>query len=299
MAVDGQGVEKTTATAQQKKNPLRDKTVWRYLFFFGAYYALMWPLYLVLVSLIDFFHLQLGHHLGTMEAWIFAWAWPLVLGAKFLSLIVWWKIIGINEDRQVSWKKLFKGNAWPSAEIWTVLGAVWFLWAILCRPQWVGTPWYIFGEEFVALAAYYLLDAIYLKKIGWYLEGQNQGLSAGGGRVAVVIWLLGLEAYAFFALAFPFAEGHRFYVWINTALVAYLALWRQGRWADLMAVALGLFACGGCGFGQDPVWGTTAQVFRLGRALTWPEYFILAVIILGYWWRRQERRQHGRRENLL
>ena len=292
----GPEAEKTAASGPPSKNPPRSKAAWYYLFFFGAYYLLMWPLYLVLVSLIDFFHLQLGHHLGTMEAWIFAWAWPLVLVAKLLSLIVWWKMIGINEDRKLSWKKLFRGNAWPSAEVWVVLGASWLLLILLCRPEWGGISWYILGEEFAALALFYLLDAIFIKKISWYLEDKQPGLGLGR-QTWWVIWPLGGEAFVLFHLAFPFAEGHHFYVWINTALMAYLALWRNGRWADLLAVALGLFAAGGCGFGQDPVWGTSTQVFRLGHTLIWPEYFILAVIILGYWGHRQERRKQGQRTN--
>ena len=271
----------------------------RYLFFMGAYYILLWPIYLVLVSVMDFFHLQLGHHLGTMGAWIMAWAWPLALVAKGISLFILWKVISINEDRSTTWKKLWPVNVWPSMEVWAVLVMVWFLLAILCRPVWAGTNWYLFLEGFWAIAIFYLLDAILLKKISYYLAGQKIAFSHPNRSVFFLAWGIGLEGYVFFRLAFPFAEGHAFYVLMNTAMVAALALWRSGRMADLLAVALGIFACGGCGFGQDPLWGSMNQIFRLGHELRAAEYFILVVIILGYWWYRQERRTHGQRENLL
>ncbi|MBP5296042.1 MAG: hypothetical protein J6Y94_01770 [Bacteriovoracaceae bacterium] len=269
----------------------------RYLFFMGAYYVLMWPIYLVLVSVMDFFHLQLGHHLGTMEAWILAWAWPLVLVAKVLALFIVWKLISINEDRSTSWKKIWPHNAWPAPEVWAVLVMFWFLLAILCRPVWSGTSWHLFLEGFFSLAIFYLLDALLIKKITSYLAQREITFTHPGRREFWLAWAIGLEGYVFFCLAFPFAEGHAFYVLINTAIMAYLALWRSGRGADLGAVAIGLFACGGCGFGQDPLWGSAHQIFRLGHELQAAEYFILAVIILGYWGHRQERRKQGQRTN--
>ena len=271
----------------------------RYLFFMGAYYALIWPIYLVLVSVMDFFHLQLGHHLGTMGAWIMAWAWPLALVAKGTSLFIIWKLISINEDRSTTWKKLWPLNVWPSMEVWAVLVMVWFLLAIICRPVWAGTSWHLFLEGLFSLAIFYLLDALLLKKITNYLASQKIVFSHPYRNVFFLAWAIGLESYIFFRLAFPFAEGHAFYVLINTALMVALALWRSGRAADLLAVAFGIFACGGCGFGQDPLWGSANQVFRLGHELQAGEYFILAVIILGYWWHRQERRTHGQRDNLF
>ncbi len=280
------------------KNVSSAKAARYYLFFMGAYYLLLWPIYLVLVSVMDFFHLQLGHHLGTMEAWIMAWAWPLVLAAKGISLFIIWKLISINQDRPVPWKKLGPPNFWPSPEVWAVLVMVWFLLAILSRPVWTGTSWYLFGEGFLALAAFYLLDALLLKKINAYLASRDISLAHPGRSEFLLAWGIGLESYIVFSVAFPFAEGQAFYVLMNTAIMAYLALWRSGRLADLVAVALGIFACGGCGFGQDPLWGTSYQVFRLGHRLTASEYFILVVIILGYWWHRQERRKHGQRANL-
>lgn len=68
------------------------KTIWYYL----GFCLLFFVLHLAMVSLVAFFHFLLDHDIAIIEIWIHDNSWELLITSKFISFIIFMKIIQLN-----------------------------------------------------------------------------------------------------------------------------------------------------------------------------------------------------------
>lgn len=64
---------------------------------YGLYLGVSWGIYHLMITLVSFFHFQLGHKVGVIEDWIFDQGWVLVVLPKFLSFYIFYKIYTMDE----------------------------------------------------------------------------------------------------------------------------------------------------------------------------------------------------------
>jgi hypothetical protein len=254
------------------------------------FYALIWIVHLLFVSVLSFFHFLLNHQLGTIEAWIFAWGWPIILICKLASLGVIWKFLIIKMDRPYTWKDVIKFEGLlPSGEIivisiFLLLAAVW-----VCRPSEAGDNIFQLSaalQGVVGISFFYFSDVFMIKILDDIYPLQEKHL----------FWrkiVFPLAPYASFYAIFHYSIGPAFFLYWNTLLMIYLCSWRGGRWPDILFTLFIYISPAALFLGQDPVWGEYFQIFKMARPMNALEYSILVLIAIGYLWRRQ-----GRRENI-
>ena len=59
-------------------------SLFKNLVYYASYWLLILIVHHILISTVAFFHFQLDHRLGTIEEWIFAKGWEIILVSKVI-----------------------------------------------------------------------------------------------------------------------------------------------------------------------------------------------------------------------
>ena len=81
--------------------------------YFLGYQVTMLLTYLIIVSILAYFHFLLDHSLSVIEDWIFDHGWEIVIASKLLSLFIIVNFLNVQTDERAPLRKYlldFKRN---------------------------------------------------------------------------------------------------------------------------------------------------------------------------------------------
>ncbi len=235
--------------------------------------------YQIVISLLTFFHFQLGHRVGTIEDWIFDQGWLLVIFAKFISFYVFYKIFTMDFNLEFLFKRFFKKPP-PSLAV-----AIVFLWSmqfiIWGRPLLSDiTTFNIVLDSIFGHFAFYFFDFFILFLIirAYPLEKKKRTFLRS--LIFMCLYLLSLNYFYPFSL---FDHSFQALVWAasNFFFLSYVALDEKESyslgfiWIFLYIVPTGLL------YALDPIY--TKVIDRLVAGV---HYFPLLTLLCAFYIRR-------------
>jgi len=91
----------------------------KYYFYF---YATICIVHLIMISIVSYFHLLLGHSISTIGDWIVDRGWTLIIISKLLVFVLVYQFVRLKLDYLLLIKNYFKNAIqWPRQEMYVSL----------------------------------------------------------------------------------------------------------------------------------------------------------------------------------
>ena len=259
--------------------------LWRHHFtqqslYYIAYNCLVAVVYLIIVSLISFFHFLLDHRLGVIEEWIFDRGWHIVITAKTLALAIMLISINIHSHLRHPLKEIFRKGlvSPPQREIFITIVFSIFVVIFLARPEldiYPDISVFKITTSFIGSVLFYILDIFFLISLQDLFP-----LEKKYNHLKIVIFPL---FFLFFSkIIFLFGLNLNMTIFCHMFLCLYLSNWESSNWS-IPIIYLILFVSPISAFlGMDAIWGGTYSVFRMTRELDGVEMPTLSLVSLLY-----------------
>ena len=240
--------------------------------FFGALF------YLVLISIISFFHFMLGHKISEIQEWILGYGWQLIILSKLMAFFCIFQIIGLDayyKDlfKYITEKKIQKLNR--NILILIFFTVIFFI----MIGQLVIIPYHQFQVIRFALAlvgimVFYTTDLVLLVALQIVYPLDKRALVF---RLLVFPLLFLLSA----KLTYTFAENINFFVWGQFFAVMYLLNIDRNNYLSVLLYIVTTSAvfvfCGG-----DPVWGNLFSILKFEKPITGVSIVLWLAIFIMY-----------------
>jgi hypothetical protein len=248
--------------------------------FYGLFYLSLWSFHLIIISLISFFHLLLGHNIRTIGDWIGDRGWLLIIFSKITIFYLALQFIRLKSKKLNLLKSYLQNSIQlPRREVFVVivfmlvglagLGRVGFNRAYIFE---LPRILYSIIGTLVLFSVDYALIVVF--EIFFPLESEHQK------RLKLV--LVPLLFYAFTYITFIYEQNVSFRLYAYFFLIIYLGEWRRRNWT-LPLLALTSFVVPVHSLmGLDPVWGANYTFFAAQRPVGTFSLFILIGISVGY-----------------
>ncbi len=244
-----------------------------------AYYLLIWPIQLSLVSVATYFHLGMEHPLGVIEQWLFAHG-PWIMMASKLSAAgtVLMFVFQAGPHRHPYRKVVMDRLRPPDQEIILVTCVAAVLTLATGMPERASVVTIAWGQVGVSL----LGTCIFYGTDLYVLFALAQEFPLSLRRRMFVQALAVLMMWGFGKACFPFADGMSSAVLFNFLTLLFLAHWHV---EDLVrpGLYLGLFLAPFAALmGLDPMWGTSMAPFVAAHRLGPAHSAILLSLAIGH-----------------
>lgn len=250
------------------------------ILYFCFYLFALWFMNIIVVSIISFFHFQLGHRLGTIENWLFEQGWAPILISKLLAFLVLLKISQLRlTDRALLGHLLIK--SWRPPRIEMMASFLFLAFFII----WFGSPqlkeaghlniWEIVVSFFSSLVFYSIDFSVIL--VLEYIFGIEK-------KSHLFLKIFGLS-YLLFEVqrsSFLYAANFKGHVWVFLAIGAALVLAEKINWSWPLLFLWLIVAPISAVFGLDPLWGDFYSPLHLLFPLSPIHYFGLSMVIFFY-----------------
>ncbi|MCY4524096.1 MAG: hypothetical protein OXB84_05090 [Halobacteriovoraceae bacterium] len=239
----------------------------------------IWPVHVLLISTIAFFHFLLDHGMGVVEDWISYRGWIIIMITKIPLFYVFFRFITINSDSRNTLKSfLLKNFTYPRKEIFAVT-ILFFIYTLV-----VGNPEYItlFKVEsfkiiisFFSIFIFYITDLLIIKflNIKYPLNPLEENLQ--NLLFPLIFFIMG-------KITFLYAKNMTFLVYFNFLFCLYLQRWKKSNWSSCFLFLI-IYVCpAGIIFGLDPIWGSLFSPFKMSNDLKISYFIVLAFMLIGY-----------------
>lgn len=272
--------------------------LFKHILYYGMFHLLVWFFYLLLVSVIAFFHFMLKHHLSDVEDWLFIHGWEIVLITKLGAFFILLKFIYVKNSVRRPFRKLLSdGMLAPIKENFVVITFLLFFLVSLGYPiEAQESKAGLFGQIISLFGnfAFYMVDILFINALR-----NNYPLDA--------TWKKRLELFLFPLIFFLVSKNIFLYetnmnemVFFNAIFCLYLSDWKRSNWT-YSALYLLLFSCPvSVIFGMDPIWGKTFSFlnmkFSVLEKILIPRetiYISLLIISLGYLFLKKKKSDFG------
>lgn len=262
-------------TASFLRSPLGRQIV-IYLFF----YAFLWGLHLILISLVSYFHLLLNHNIRTIGDWIADRGWTLIIISKAIVFYLAMLFVNLKTKKIFSLKSYFRNSIQaPRLEvlvalIFLVIGLMGIGEMKINRTMIVEIDRLILS--IVGTFIFFAVDYVLLVILDVFYPIRDEKLRLKR------IFLFPALFYFFTAATFVYEQTITFKLYPLFFLLLYSGEWRRKNWT-LPALFLSAFIVPAFSLmGLDPVWGEIYSPFSPIRKIGWASFLILILFAIGY-----------------
>lgn len=236
--------------------------------------------YLIIISIIAFFHFLLGHRLSQIQEWILGYGWQLVIMSKLIAIYIIFHFIEMDNIKGDIYKKIInikKRMPERNVLIVTLFTAVFFILA--------GKPEAITYHQFqiirfvlaiIGMLVFYLTDLFLISAMQYLYPLNRHGLKLRLLIFPLIFW--GMSK-----LTFMYTDGINELVWVLFFGALYLLNMNMNNQSNILyfiSLISGVFVF--CG--SDPVWGELFSTIHFGKPLTIIHISSWLIIFMTYLW---------------
>lgn len=259
------------------------------LLYYLGFQFLVWFFHFLLISIVSFFHFQLGHRLGIIENWIFHQAWEIVIVTKILALYVISRIVQIRgESRKPLRDLLTKGFEKPKMELFVVI--TFSLLAFFLSGQ-VTVSDKVSIEIFKSLVSLFGVVFFFMSDI--LVLNLLQELFPLSRRTWVIKLLVcPLIFWGFSHVSFRYGENLNSLIYYYLLMLLFLSSWRRVKkvkinsnitnWSLPLLYASLFIGPINSLLGIDILWGKNFSYFELIKPIYFYHLFVLSVVSICY-----------------
>ncbi|MGZ3787626.1 MAG: hypothetical protein ACXVLQ_03845 [Bacteriovorax sp.] len=256
--------------------------------YYALFYFVLWSVHLVLISLISYFHLLLGHNIRTIGDWIGDRGWVLIIISKILIFYLALQFIRLKSKKINSIKSYFRNCIQiPRKEVivalvFLILGLMGLGKANFNRTLIFELPRMAFSTvgTFIFFSVDYAL--LIILEIFFPLHSVEDRKRK--------LFLFPLLFYYFTYATFIYEQLVSFKLYAFFFLLLYLGEWRRRNWTlPLLFLLAFLVPCYSL-FGLDPVWSSNYTLLILEKNISSISFFILIGFAVYYLHRTQRKK---------
>lgn len=247
---------------------------------YALFYAVLWALHLIMISLVSFFHLLLDHNIRTIGDWISDRGWTLIIISKLLVLYLGMQFINLKTNKISSIRSFFRNSIQtPRLEMFT---ALLFLLIGLCGLGQVGANSkmiFEFNRLFLSALGTFILFAVdYLLMIILDIFYPIREDAERRQR----LFLFPLLFYFFTGATFIYELTISFKLYSLFLLLMYVSEWRRKNWTLPLLFLLAFIIPAYTLIGLDPAWADVYSLFSAEKKISSFTFLILIAFALGY-----------------
>lgn len=248
---------------------------------FASYLLVMWLVHLAMISIIAFFHFQLGHGLSNIEDWVSYNAWEILVITKLTSFWAYYRFLTIRVESRFPVRLMLQRGFMPLG-LKTLLPLLFigFFLILVGKPlavdaihvNWLKVLW-----SYLGIAIFFGVDIfIFLTLQEVYPLGKRSQLFLD----LLCALMLALASYGIF----PYVKGSRIILFTTLFITAFFTHFyeRHKNWT-LPVLYLGLVAAPFAAlFGVDSVWGGRFAPFQMESEVGPIACLVLIVALIVY-----------------
>jgi hypothetical protein len=233
--------------------------------------------YIALVSLSLFFHLQLDHSTVVINTWLFENGWGLAMASKIAGFFVTTRYLSVHLGERhpirTHLKETFK---FPGMPVF-VVSIAFLLWALfLGGPKISESPQSTILEilfSYFGMIFYFLFDALIFDLVRriWPLSRRDSVIASG-----LILCAVTLSSYVLFAFG---QMGTTVVAW-NTAWVLLFTF--LFGWSGSIPYLVIYAAPSAALIGLDPAWGAEFSPYKLSKTIMTSDWLALSLVAVGY-----------------
>ncbi len=251
------------------------------------FYAIVWGFHLLLISVVTFFHLILGHNIGTIADWIVDRGWIQISVTKILIFMLAIQFMRLRNKKYAHIRGMLRNSfAIPRHEAFVAvlflllafigIGDVYYNQAYIFEPVRILTAtigtFVFFGIDLILIL---ILDVFHpLKK---------------HRDINKKIFLFSLLFYMVTRATFIYEQTISFKLFPYFCLILYCAYWRRRNWTLPILMIGTFFIPTFVFFGLDPVWGETFTPFKMRHDLSTTSILVMFAIVIYYFEYRKKK----------
>lgn len=248
---------------------------------YSCYLLVMWLVHLAMISIIAFFHFQLGHGLSNVEDWVSYNAWEILVITKLASFWIYYRFLTIRVESRFPVRLMLQRGFMP-------LGVRTFL-PLLFIPLFlflVGAPkgvdaihvnWIKVLWSYLGIGIFFGVDIfVFLTLQEVYPLSKKSHLILD----LVCALMLSLASYGIF----PYVKGSRIILFTTLFITAFFTHFyeRHKNWT-LPVLYLGFVAAPLAAlFGVDSVWGGRFAPFQMQHQIDPISCVVLVIALIIY-----------------
>jgi hypothetical protein len=244
------------------------------------FYLVLWSLHLIMISLVSFFHLLLGHNIRTIGDWIGDRGWTLIIFSKMLVLYLGMQFINLKTNKLASIKSYFRNSIQaPRIEMFSALV---FLTLGLCGVgQMDQNANMIFEVNRIILSLvgtfiFFSVDYLLTIVLDLFYPVREEDLKWKRLLLFPALFYFCTTATFIYELTISF-KLYAFFL-----LLMYVGEWRRRNWTLPLLFLSAFIAPAYLLFGQDPAWGDVYSFFSPGRKISSTSILLLIIFTIGY-----------------
>jgi len=247
-----------------------------YLFF----YLVLWSLHLIMISLVSFFHLLLGHNIRTIGDWIGDRGWTLIIISKLLVLYMGMQFINLKTNKLASIKSYFRNSIQaPRIEMFSAL--LFLIFGLCGVGQMAINDKMIFEITRLVIALvgtfiFFTVDYLLTIVLDLFYPVREEDLKWKRLFILPALFYFCTTATFIYELTISF----KFYSFF--LILMYVGEWRRRNWTLPLLFLSAFIVPAFLLFGQDPAWGDVYSLFSPGRKISSTSIFILIIFTIGY-----------------
>lgn len=250
------------------------------MLFYFFFYAVLWGVHLILISLISFFHLLLDHNIRTIGDWIGDRGWSLIILSKVFVFYLAMLFVNLKTKKIFSLKSYFR-NSVQAPRIEVIVTLLFLIIALFGLGEIHINKTMIIEIDRLLLSIagsfiFFAVDYVLLVILDVFYPVREERL-----RLKRII-LFPLFFYFFTAATFVYEQTITLKLYAFFILLIYSGEWRRKNWT-LPAVFLIAFIVPSFSlFGLDPVWGEIYSPMAASKKISTSSVFILIFFAIGY-----------------
>jgi hypothetical protein len=254
-----------------------------YLFF----YAIVWAFHLLLVSVIAFFHLILGHNIGTIADWIVDRGWIQISITKILIFMLAIQFMRLRNKKYAHIRGMLRNSfAIPRHESFVVI--IFLLFSLIGAGDIYFNQAYIFEPTRILFSTlgtliFFGIDLVLILILDVFhpLKHKRDTLRK--------ITIFSLLFYLVTRATFIYEQTISFKLFSYFFLILYCAYWRRRNWSLPLLVVSTILVPAFALFGLDPVWGETFSPFQMRHDIGTVSITIMFAIAILYFEYRKKK----------
>lgn len=260
------------------------------LYYLGFHFT-VWFFHFLMISVISFFHFQLGHRLGIIENWIFHQAWEIVILTKILALYVIIRIVHIRgESRKPIRDLLTSGFEKPKMEIFVVITFSILAFFLSGQPT-VSDK--VSVEVFKSLVS--LVGVIFFFMSDVFILNLLQGHFPLSRKTWIIKLLIcPLIFWGFSYISFRYGENLDSLIYFYLLMLLFLASWRRlkklkvksksnvSNWSLPFLYVIFFIGPVNSLLGIDILWGKAFSYFELIKPIYFYHLLVISIVSIVY-----------------
>lgn len=254
-----------------------------YLFF----YAIVWAFHLLLISVVAFFHLILGHNIGTIADWIVDRGWIQMSVTKILIFALAIQFMRLRNKKYAHIRGMLRNSfAIPRHEsfvvIFFLLLALVGVGDIYLNPAYIFEPTRIFIST-LGTIIFFGIDLILILILDVF-----HPLKQAKDTFRKIL-LFSLLFYLVTRATFIYEQTISFKLFSYFFIILYCAYWRRRNWSLPLLMISTVLVPAFTLFGLDPVWGETFTPFQMRHNISTVAITIMFAIAIFYFEYRKKK----------